>query len=572
MSGYGSGRPYVGNGSLPGGGITAQQFAALSIALDTERKARIAAEAALPGTYVPQGEYTIAVIPDTQFLSQDYPAHFAAIATYLAANKTALNLGLILHVGDVVDDGIAGQYNAADAPMAALRDIGVPFLATIGNHDYDGSSGGNPDHTLTTLWNAHFGTAFYATAAAVPVLKDASKTEYCYISTTLGGRPTLVFALEHFPRAAVMTWADTVVAAFPNHDIIVNTHAYLYGDGTRTNWATPNGPSGYTDAASGDDMWREHFSHWRNFIGVFSGHHLIPGNLAHRFDYGSGGNAALQQFSNWQQSTEGGQGRIVLLTINPVTRSARRRVYNAALAAFDTTTGYDRTLPMGRGAQAPGAQVNATARSLYLPGVTGEYASCADSVALRTANAELIADITPVDWTPGASARFVVGKWSVATQKSYFLAIDTTGALSFLYSLDGTTTNTVVSDAVVPFADGERGRIRARRIASTGSITFETARPGEPWTQLGSVRPSTVGALFASTSVPVVGDLLYAGGVWAFNGQVHSAEIRDALTHAPLASVRFDVPFPSRYRDDQGNLWSLTGTTHAWQPASLVNV
>ena len=514
------------------------------------------------------GEYTIAVIPDTQFLSQDYPAHFAALANYLAANKTALNLAAILHVGDVVDDALAGQYTAALPAMQTLRGIGVPFLAAIGNHDYETIT-----TRTTTLWNSNFGSAFYASAAAVPVLKDAGKTENSYITTELGGRRTLIFALEVFPRDAVMTWANAVVASFPNHDIIVVTHGYMLGDGNRITWSSTYSPTTYslTDANSGEDLWRDHFSHWRNLVGVFSGHHLT-GNLAHRYDYGSGGSAVLQQFNNWQASTEGGQGRVVLLTINPVTGSARRRVYNAALGTFDTTAGYDRTLSWGRGSEAPGAHANSFARALYLTGAVGEYATTIDKAALRVADVEYVADITMPDWTP-TSSKQIIGKWGTSTTtKHSILSLEATGALGFWYSFDGTTSSgSTLSTVAVPFADGERGRIRVKRVGA--SVTFYTARPGEPWTQLGTVKTIAATALFTGVSSDImVGEMLYSGGSWQVTGQFHSAEMLNPTTRATLAEIRFDVPFSPRYRDDFGNAWTLVGSNYAWVRPSLVNV
>lgn len=289
------------------------------------------------------GRYTIAVIPDTQYLSQDYPAHFTALADFIANNKDDLGIELVLHVGDVVQIGNTTQYDTASAPMNTLYGLGVPFLACIGNHDYDNttSSGAVDDTRPTTNWNAYFGPDKYTGQSWFDgEFYDPAASENFYCRMTLGGRSTIVLVLEFAPRQAVMNWAQGVIEGNPFDDIIVLTHSYVDAAGDLVAGTSTNDPSEYsiTDYTDGYTMWQNYLSQSPNVVATFNGHHL-GGNLAVKHDYNGMGTLVHQQFNNWQNATEGGQGRIVFMTVDTNTGTVQRRVYNSALGQYDTAKG-----------------------------------------------------------------------------------------------------------------------------------------------------------------------------------------------------------------------------------------
>lgn len=292
-------------------------------------------------------EYTIVVIPDTQYLSQDWPTHFDSLANFISTNKDAMNIQLVMHVGDVVQIGNDAQYLTASGPMNTLYGLGVPFLAAIGNHDYDNTTadGAVTDSRPATRWNANFGQDRYTTKDWFDgEFFEVGKSENFYARMNLGGRETIVLVLECFPRKAVMTWADTVVKDNASADVILLTHSYIDATGAYVNASSTNDPSEYavTDYVNGQEMWMNHFANSPNLVASFNGHHL-GGNLALKTDYNKTGGLVHQQFNNWQNSTEGGQGRIVLFTVNAETGRARRRVYNPATALYESAQGYERT-------------------------------------------------------------------------------------------------------------------------------------------------------------------------------------------------------------------------------------
>ena len=80
----------------------------------------------------------------------------------------------------------------------------------------------------------------------------------------------LVLALEFGPRDAVLAWAGEAAAAHPDHRVIVTSHAHLFNDSKRYDWAKYGkaqtwNPKEYAlarDAAAsggvndGEDVWR----------------------------------------------------------------------------------------------------------------------------------------------------------------------------------------------------------------------------------------------------------------------------------------------------------------------------
>lgn len=331
--------------------MTASSLPARAVSADEAGERRIQASSA--GGSCPR-DYTIVLIPDTQYLSQDHPQHFDALSHWIADNKDTRNIELVLHLGDIVNDGDdLEQWEKAAGPLDLLYGLGIPMVTCVGNHDHQGDIGDRD----TTHYNDYVGLDRYLGSAnsgespRVPWFDgdflQPDRSDNLYLRVDLGGRPTLVLVLEFFPRKAVMAWADQVIEAHPGHEVTVLTHAYLSNDGVRTRDGDPHGPATYpgiaTDAMSGQRMWDEHLRHHPNIVAVYNGHHITGPNIAHRCDDADPGNRVFQQFANWQKEPEGGEGRIVLHTVAASTGATKRQVYNAARERFEEE--YELTVP-----------------------------------------------------------------------------------------------------------------------------------------------------------------------------------------------------------------------------------
>ncbi|NHC14183.1 metallophosphoesterase [Motilibacter deserti] len=236
-------------------------------------------------------QFSIAVIPDTQHEVHVTKANnvFTHRAQWLSDNEDALDLRYITHTGDVVDWDTPNheQYEKAKPGVDILDRTGIPYSFAIGNHDtmatdVGGSARPGQDtranQRITDTFNAYFGVDH------VENLRGAyqpGKVDNIYTTFAAGGVDWLVLHLELWPRTETVRWADAVIAAHPEHNVIVNTHSFLTGDGSvyQTN-------GGY-GANSPQFLWDQALKKHANVRFILSGH---TGQWAYRAMTGDHGN------------------------------------------------------------------------------------------------------------------------------------------------------------------------------------------------------------------------------------------------------------------------------------------
>ncbi|RWZ49863.1 metallophosphoesterase [Labedella phragmitis] len=234
------------------------------------------------------GTFSLAIIPDTQ-MEMGRTTRFAQRNEWLVENKEELDLRYALHTGDVTNWGEKdpAQYTVASDAMKVLEDGGIPAAIAIGNHDTSavcpgGAScpGENPSITIrdTPLFNETFPATRYTNISAV---YETGRVDNQVQIFSAGGADFLILTLELWPRTEVVEWAKEIVASHPGHNVIVNTHSYLEGDGS-----IMQGDGGY-GATSPQYLYDELISRYANVKMVFSGH---VGMSNQRTDVGVNGN------------------------------------------------------------------------------------------------------------------------------------------------------------------------------------------------------------------------------------------------------------------------------------------
>src|SRR5689334_20898930 len=83
------------------------------------------------------GEFSFVFLPDTQYYCCHYPALFRAQTQWIADQRARYHIAAVLHEGDIVDGNGARQWANADAAIRTLEAAEIPYVITIGNHDYD---------------------------------------------------------------------------------------------------------------------------------------------------------------------------------------------------------------------------------------------------------------------------------------------------------------------------------------------------------------------------------------------------------------------------------------------------
>jgi hypothetical protein len=284
---------------------------------------------ALPGS---DGDFVVVFMPDTQFLSQDAPATFTTNTAWMVTNAATLKIAAVVGEGDIVDDSLDEQWVNADAAMDNLDTAELPYLLSVGNHDYEG---GSPSSRDLTRFNVNFPTTRYSGHAWFEGgFYEAGHSENAYCLKTIYGRKYIFIALEFGPRQVVVDWADALLTTYADRDAIIVTHSYLYRDGTRTGTGDQYNPHDYGVAASdhdGEELWTDLVSNHSNIVWVQSGHDA-EGTNAHRQDTVDG-KIINQDLAAWH-AAYGGYVRVV--TFRPVTNQVEVKTYSPTLGTYVT--------------------------------------------------------------------------------------------------------------------------------------------------------------------------------------------------------------------------------------------
>ncbi len=256
-------------------------------------------------------EFTIAVYPDSQ-LETLYPGdtRYISRANYLVANKTRTNLKFMFSVGDNVefdntsttDNVLNGkshpahwQYGTVSNGVKPLESAGIPYSLAIGNHDSEATGGPSTgqdhkwgkcrvypagtnkcSHTYinqrdTTTFNSYFNVARFG---AVPSggQFQAGKVDNVYSEFTAGGKTWMVLSLELWPRASVVSWANSVVAAHPQDNVIVTTHSFFDPTCHVADSSTVKAKGYQYGDTSPRYLWNNLISKYSNIKMIVSGH------------------------------------------------------------------------------------------------------------------------------------------------------------------------------------------------------------------------------------------------------------------------------------------------------------
>ena len=192
------------------------------------------------------GEYTFAVIPDTQMLFSKAPNDSSGNSVYsddynvkdnllhnnfewLVENRELLNLQYVMHVGDLTDNVSASGWKESTATYEAkhsfavmdyLTQNNVPWALARGNHD-----GGVVEERLA-IWDTYWkesGAYKKATSANEDANAPAKYCEsevasgvygtYSYYETfTVNETKYLMLVLDFEPGDTILTWANEVLS------------------------------------------------------------------------------------------------------------------------------------------------------------------------------------------------------------------------------------------------------------------------------------------------------------------------------------------------------------------------
>ncbi|HPS55547.1 MAG TPA: metallophosphoesterase, partial [Sedimentisphaerales bacterium] len=275
-----------------------------------------------PMPFVP-GTITMVVVPDTQYYVTNDTGNeiYKYMMQWVKDNASQRNIQAVLHVGDVTDNNSDVQWGRAKTSMSIL-DGYVPYALAVGNHDgYTATKLNNYFHISDNSKNqAIYGGSF-----------QTGRIENSYYKLTApNGRKFLILTIEFEKRQAVLDWANPIIAANPDYEVIIVTHEIM-DELTRTSTgkvmrsipSTDGTPQvyGFTDCHCGQQLWDELTSLHKNIIMTFNGHYLDRDGdgiaTGHRTDEGVCGNRVFQSLFDAQWISNGGDGWMRLVEFLP---------------------------------------------------------------------------------------------------------------------------------------------------------------------------------------------------------------------------------------------------------------
>jgi hypothetical protein len=275
-------------------------------------------------------DFTIIVMPDPQNETEFFPQVLNSQTQWIAANRQALNIQMVLTEGDNVNDGAStSQMQNLDAAFRVLDNAGVPYLLAIGNHDYNGF---NPKASRNLSgFNQWFGPGRYSGKSYFRGNFPSGSNANSYGVLTINGQQYLFLMLEYRPTSASLDWAESILAANPGKEAMVVDHSFVLKNGKREDLCdNQDMPAGN---ATGQEVWSRLRKY--NVIMVLSGH-FTGGSGARRADLADNGSLVNQLFADYQDYSNGGNGWLRIITFHPSSNSISVQTYSPFLDKFMT--------------------------------------------------------------------------------------------------------------------------------------------------------------------------------------------------------------------------------------------
>lgn len=296
------------------------------------------------------GTASIVLLPDTQYYAACRYPHLQRQSEWIAAQRGPRNIIAALSLGDLTDHNTPAEWEFVRSSLAPITN-GFPLLLTTGNHDVGDE--GTTNHRESLL-HAYFDENWATTNHALRAVMTPGRIDNAFYTFELGSFRLGVLMLEWSPRRVTVQWADQVLSQFRDSRVVIATHAYLYDDATRYDFATRGGeqqwnPLDYRTAQGtgvadgnhdGEMLWNALVRKHPNVFLVVSGHVLRQG-AAHLTSVGDAGNSVDQVLVNYQMLDEGGLGYLRFFEFLPDGRTLHMKTFSPSLGLFSYSSDQD---------------------------------------------------------------------------------------------------------------------------------------------------------------------------------------------------------------------------------------
>jgi hypothetical protein len=262
-----------------------------------------------PGDGLKSGDFTIIVLPDTQYYSGSRQAIFTNQTRWIVSQKAALNIVFAVHEGDITDNGgLVELWRDANASMSVLDGV-VPYSVVEGNHDRGAG-----------LFEAFFPTTRYEGNRWYGGGFKGNMNSYQYFSA--GGSDYMVLNLDFCPEADAVAWANQVAGNHTGRSIILVTHGFI----------DPAGSRSVFQCSGTQYIWDGLIAGNPNIFLLLCGHMAGEGRRADTV----GGRVVHQLLADYQSRENGGNGWLRILVFHPSEGRINIYTYSPYLGRFET--------------------------------------------------------------------------------------------------------------------------------------------------------------------------------------------------------------------------------------------
>lgn len=282
-------------------------------------------------------DFTVVVLPDTQYYSERFPETFHAQTRWICENTAKEHIAFVTHVGDLVQNG--AQVNEWDVARSAMvRLIGtVPFAVVAGNHDYDRRN--DPRGGLDG-YRRRFGPDLFSRVTTTRGYGPDDCSSFHVFHG--GGRDFLSLHLEPDPRDSALAWAQTVLDQNPTLPVLLTTHVYL-NDATDSRDLRPHNRLG---GNSPEQVFQKLVRRNPRIFLVQSGHWWLAGGETAQLSTNRYGGRVIELLSDYQGRPGGGSGWLRLLRFDLRSGQLHVQTYSPTLKQFETDLDSEFSLPL----------------------------------------------------------------------------------------------------------------------------------------------------------------------------------------------------------------------------------
>ena len=251
--------------------------------------------------------YTLAFLPDIQYMTQKYPANLKKLFNYLVEKGKTKNVQYVIGLGDITNANGHKEWSTAIQQTNRLNGY-LPYSLVPGNHDVI------HNNRLELFNNAYAKKTgyYYQHVDTNGGFMDPDSVRNTYLCFSVGEIDYIIINLDFGATDNILEWAGGVLTEHSDRRAIIVTHGYTSADGTTLDAVDPATPPSYDSAFnSGEDMWNKLIRKYENIDMVVSGH-INHSDVAYTVRQGDAGNDVYQILMDPQTTcnTLGGMGVI----------------------------------------------------------------------------------------------------------------------------------------------------------------------------------------------------------------------------------------------------------------------